>query len=89
MAKNKLFGIVSDLEWAQLQNKSANPQIQLSINLSTSYFCSNTQVAQSQNTIQYNQTPTPSTISRPSSSTSTTTQHFYENFDPTNVQNMY
>ncbi|KAL4152914.1 hypothetical protein QTP88_000747 [Uroleucon formosanum] len=89
MAKNKLFGIVSDLEWAQLQNKSANPQIPLSVNPSTSYFCSNTQVAPSQNTMQYIQTPTPSPISRPSSSTSTTTQHFYENFDPTNVQNMY
>ncbi|XP_025409208.1 uncharacterized protein LOC112682735 [Sipha flava] len=66
MAKNKVFGIVSDLEWAQLQNKSANPQIPLSINPSTSYFCSNTQVAPSQNTIQYIQTPTPSPISRPS-----------------------
>lgn len=79
---------MSDLEWAQLQNKTANPQIPPSINPSTSYFCFNTQVAPSQNTIQYIQTSTPCPISRPSSSTSTT-QHFYENFNPTNVQDMY
>lgn len=88
MAKNKLFGIVPDLDWAQLQNKRANPQIPLSINPSTSYFCSNTQVAPSQNTVQYLQTSTSSPISKPSSLTSTT-QHFYENFDLKNVQDMY
>lgn len=87
MAKTKMFAILSELEWAQLQNKTANHQIPLSIYPSTSYICSNTEMAPSQNNIQYVQTPTPSPVLRPSSSSTTSsTQHFYENFDPTNIQ---
>lgn len=87
MAKTKMFAILSELEWAQLQNKTANHQIPLSIYPSTSYICSNAEMAPSQNNIQYVQTPTPSPVLRPSSSSTTSsTQHFYENFDPTNIQ---
>ncbi|VVC43314.1 MADF domain [Cinara cedri] len=41
VAKNKLFAIVSDLEWAKLQNKKMNKQIAASRDPPTSYFCSN------------------------------------------------
>jgi len=41
MTKNKLFAIVSDLEWAQLQNKTVNNQIPASSEPPTTYFCSN------------------------------------------------